>query len=371
MTPLAVKLIAEIERTGPMPFEAFMQEALYAPDLGYYSRPDALIGKAGDFYTSPHLHPVFGAMLGRQMEEMWASLGRPDEFRVIEAGAGMGYLAKDMLGYLRGREVFSHASYHIVEPYPHFAKRQMEQLSEFPGKVLWHESLSDIPPAQGCVLSNELIDAFPVRLVEMVDELMEVYVDVQGGKFAETLVKARQDVAAYIREFAGALKKGYRTEACLRSRDWLKEASAVISEGFVLTIDYGYPARDYYSDERSRGTLMCYAGHELSEDPYERAGEKDITAHVNFSALKKWGDGLGLGTLGFCPQGTYLVALGIDEVMDELYVGKPDYDAHALKIKGLILPGTMGETHKVMAQYKGQGAPKLRGFALRNHIGRL
>jgi SAM-dependent MidA family methyltransferase len=143
-----------------------------------------------------------------------------------------------------------------------------------------------------------------------------------------------------------------------------------LSEGFVLTIDYGYPAWDYYSEERNRGTLLCYREHQVCEDPYQNIGDQDITAHVNFTSLKKWGEELGFRTLGFCPQGTYLISLGIDEVITELYGDSPDpFDI--ARIRGLILPQGMGESHKVMILYKGKGNPALRGFDLRNQVRNL
>jgi len=131
----------------------------------------------------------------------------------------------------------------------------------------------------------------------------------------------------------------------------------------VLTIDYGYPASDYYCAERNRGTLLCCHEHEINDNPYQLIGEQDITAHVNFTALRRQGDEAGLHTVGYCPQGTYLISLGIDEVMQEL--GEQDAFASA-RIKNLILPDGLGESHKVLMQYKGDRLLTLRGFALRN-----
>lgn len=374
MDALREKIIEEIRRKGPITFEAFMEMAIYEPGLGYYASPETEIGRAGDFYTSPHLHPVFGAMLGRQMEEMWEIMGRPSGFGIIEMGAGRGYLSKDMLEYLSTREIFKNITYHIVELSPFMAEKQKALLSGFREKVKWVSSLRELGPVTGCVLSNELLDSFPVHIVEMEDELKEVYVSYKDDAFYE--VKGSPctgEISDYFKEFSVELPQGYRTEVNLRVRQWIKEVSEALRQGFVLTIDYGYPASDYYSEERTRGTLLCYRGHEVSEDPYGHVGRQDITAHVNFSALKKWGEEAGLTALGFCPQGAYLVSLGIDEAITELfYSGSPDYPFEAAKMKGLILPGTIGETHKVMAQYKGfLQPPSLRGFSLRNHLRHL
>lgn len=394
MSSIKQKIIERIIREGPISFETFMEMALYYPGLGYYAKESTAIGREGDFYTSPHLHPIFGAMLGRQMEEMWLLMGKPERFDVVEMGAGMGYLAKDMLDYL-GREdagsrkpedrenCFPHLQYTIIELNPATRVRQQQLLVEFADKVKWVADLQDLGPVSGCFLSNELIDAFPVRLVEMDDELNEIYVSLSSFNFLERgkgesenieFIEVRRpcsnEVEGYLKQYMSGLSKGYRTEVNLKLKVWLAELNNRLAEGFVLTIDYGYVGRDYYSEERSKGTLLCYYQHRTSENPYQHVGEQDITAHVNFSSMKKWGEELGLKTTGYCPQGMYLISLGIDEVITELYGCAPD-PFETARIKGLILPQGMGESHKVMIQYKGKGEPKLRGFGIRNHKGKL
>lgn len=362
-----------------MSFETFMDMALYSPGLGYYTKDTTKIGRWGDFYTSSHLHPIFGAMIGRQMEEMWALMGRPDQFRIVEMGAGMGYLARDLLDYLkaRGKEqgvneggFFEHINYSIIELNPSMKAHQQMLLNDYSDRIEWRSGLHELGPVAGCFLSNELLDAFPVRMVEMDKELMEIYVSVEGDELVEVKMPCGDEVREYFREFDIALPEGYRTEVNLRLKGWLKNISNTLSEGFVLTIDYGYPARDYYDEDRNRGTLLCYYQHQVNEDPYQHIGEQDLTAHVNFSSVKKWGEEFGLKTVGYCPQGTYLISLGVDEVMTELYGDSPDAFETA-KVKSLILPQGMGESHKVMVQYKGGGEPKLRGFTLRNQAGKL
>jgi SAM-dependent MidA family methyltransferase len=347
-----------------------MEMALYYPGLGYYTRETAKIGRAGDFYTSPHLHPIFGAMMGRQMEEMWTALGHPHVFRVVEMGAGTGYLAKDMLEYLKGRELSRHLQYTIVELNPSMKAAQELMLKDHGEIMNWCSDLDELEMVSGCFLSNELLDAFPVRMVEMEDELQEIYVSAHDNEFEELRMPCSRDVLEYIKEFEIELPKGYRSEMNLRIRDWIRKVGEKLKDGFVLTVDYGYPAWDYYGEERSRGTLLCYYQHQVNEDPYQNIGEQDLTAHVNFSSLKKWGEDYGLETIGFCGQGAYLISLGIDEVIAELYGGIPDVFETA-KIKGLILPQGMGDSHKVMVQHRGPGEPRLRGFALRDHSERL
>lgn len=347
--------------------------ALYYPELGYYSRPSNIIGREGDFYTSPHLHPIFGAMLCRQMEEMWHILGRPEAFHVVEMGAGMGYLAKDILDYLmlgkgqeaKGKDLSRHIKYTIVELNPSVKARQQELLKAYTDRVNWVSGMNELEPFTGCFLSNELLDAFPVRLVEMEDELSEVFLSEKEGELIELKMPCSTEIKEYFDEFSVKLITPYKAEVNLKIKDWLKEVSDKLISGFVLTVDYGYPAGDYYSEERNRGTLLCYYNHQAKEDPYQNIGEQDLTAHVNFSALKKWGEEVGLKTVGFCPQGVFLVFLGLDEVIVDFYGDAPDI-TEVNKIKGLILPQGMGESHKVMVQYKGADKPVLRGFALRN-----
>ena len=379
-----------------------MEMALYCQELGYYMKGSPPIGRRGDYYTGPHLHKIFGFMLGKQVREVWHVMGKPKNFQVVEIGAGMGYLAKDILEYLRkegekDREagtLFKKLQYTIVELNPSVRLQQQQMCSEFGERVLWLPDMEGIAPITGCVLSNELLDAFPVRLVEMGDELMEVYVSVKdtqtlnrggeknvveecGGEdfsdennLIEVKMPCSKEVRDYFEEFGVTLPRGYRTEVNLKIRNWIKDVSSKLSTGFILTIDYGYPASEYYGEERNTGTLLCYHQHQTSENPYHHIGEQDITAHVNFSSLKRWGDAFGLKTVGYCSQGTYLVSLGIDGVINEVYRDYPDPFGIA-QVKGLVLPQGMGESHKVLMQYKGKGEPKLDGFALRNQMWKL
>jgi SAM-dependent MidA family methyltransferase len=377
MNPLEEIIIDKIKREGPIRFETFMDMALYYPELGYYSSGKTVIGRAGDFYTSPHLHPVFGAMLARQLMEMWMVMGKPSVFHAVETGAGAGYLCKDILDYLhepssRDKDDFLSAlRYVIVEPYSHFEEKQREIVGDLSGDIIWIRSLKE-SQITGCIFSNELLDAFPVHLVEMEDELKEIYVDFNGKEFVEVKDKVSSpELTNYLKEFSAHIQEGYKTEINLRIKGWLEEAGAALSKGFLLTIDYGYSGQEYYSEERTKGTLLCYHKHQYNENPYRNIGEQDLTAHVNFSSLKKWGEELGLKTIGYCRQGVFLIASGIDEIITGFYADSPDYAFIVSKIKGLIFPQGMGESHNVIVQYKGDGSPELRGFSITNQKGNL
>ena len=368
-TPIAQKIAERILKEGPITFAEFMKMALYEPGLGYYMQPETEIGKAGDFYTSPHLHPVFGQMIAKQLDEMWLLLGK-GPMTAIEQGPGKGFLAKDILDYLKDKkeELYEAITYQMIELNPALKGFQKNLLSGHQEKVRWRERLSGERVGKGVLLANELLDAFPVHLVQMIKgSLMEVNVgvfDEEKGFYEALAPLSEAEIGEYIKEFApeGRLPEGYRTEVDLDMRLWLQEAGAVFNEDFfLLIIDYGYPAWDYYGPERNRGTLLCYQRHRVIENPYQDPGRMDMTAHVNFSALARWGEREGFKCAGFCPQGTYLVSLGMEDVLEDL--GQEDI----LKVKGLLLPGTMGQTHKVMVLYKGPGElPKLRGFQMRN-----
>ncbi len=379
MNPLEEIIIEKINKKGQITFNSFMELALYCPGHGYYSSPQTTIGQKGDFYTSPHLHSIFGAMIAKQLIEMWKLLGKPSDFQVIEMGAGIGYLCKDIFDYLNKtpqdsslaqgkRDFLKSMRYVIVEPYTHFQERQKSLLKdENERPVTWTKSLRELNEITGCILSNELLDAFPVHLIEMDNDLKEIYLNYNGKEFVEEKSSVSSgEITDYINQFDITLPPHYKTEINLQIKEWLQEVSSVLSHGFILTVDYGYSTREYYNEERSSGTLLCYHKHQYNENPYQNVGAQDITAHINFSSLKKWGDDLGLKTMGYSPQGTFLIASGIDEVIIELYSDSPDYLKEISKIKGLIMPQGMGESHSVMVQYMGDGSHELRGFSMRN-----
>jgi SAM-dependent MidA family methyltransferase len=369
MTILEKILIEKIQREGPVTFEKFMEIALYEPEYGYYASNSAVIGREGDFFTSSHLHPAFGRTIARQIEEMWELMARPEDFTIVEMGPGEGYASLDVLGYLREHECYNSITYRIVERNPAMTQRQKLRLAEFSDKVSWLASLKEMDGFRGCLFSNELLDALPVHIVRMEDELREIYVTAKGGSLGEEAGPlSTDDIVRYFREMNVRLEKGYQTEVNLRIRDWLNEVNDVLQEGFVLTIDYGYTAREYYNEDRDRGTLVCYYRHHFGDDPFCKVGEQDITAHVNFSSLKMWGEQLGLQTAGFTSQGAFLISLGIEGEIRDLDRHSRDFPFELARIKRLFLPQGLGESHMVMVQYKGSIMPALSGFTLRNRV---
>jgi SAM-dependent MidA family methyltransferase len=364
MPELAMELSAIIKQRiaseGPVSFHDFMEMALYYPELGYYNRPDDQIGENGDFYTSSSLTSIFGAMIAKQLEEMWRLTGE-SEFTIVEYGAGSGLLCQDILAYLKNNlRLYDQLHYAIIEKSYSLRERQKKHLAE---KVGWYNSIRELGPVTGCILSNELIDNFAVHQVVMEDDLMEVFV-ADGDGFVEVLRPADQRLKDYLAEFNICLPKGFRTEINLEARDWMESAAATLRKGFIMTIDYGYSAENYYHKNRSQGTLVCYHQHRVNDQPYERIGSQDITCHVNFSALCRWGHQNGLSCCGLVSQAQFLLSLGFHDHLRNTCTAEQDVVqlamAQARLTHALLID--MGTKFKVLIQQKGFAArPVLSG----------
>ena len=339
-----------------------MEMALYYPQSGYYTSLPEKIGTNGDFYTSSSLTSAFGAMIGRQLEQQWSLLGE-GPFTIVEYGAGTGQLCQDILDYLEANSrLYDQLRYCIIEKSPSLRQRQQSRL---PDKVSWVDSIREIAPVTGCVLSNELVDNFSVHQVVMEEELMEVYVD-HREDFAERLVPAGPALKEYLAELKVELPKGYRTEINLEATRWIEEIAASLQKGYVITIDYGYPSSGLYTGGRSRGTLLCYHQHTINDSPYQHIGQQDITAHVNFSALCHWGLKSGLACCGLTNQAQFLLALGIKEYFRMTEAKGQDVMALAKKEAQLthLLLVDMGMKYKVLIQRKGRVPQDLLGLRL-------
>ena len=371
-----VKIIYDkIKKSGPITFKDFMEMALYYERYGYYSRSYIPIGKKGDFITSPHTHRIYGALHARQIEEFWNILGR-GMFTIIEMGAGAGYLAKDILSFLSGREIFQFINYIIVEHKSETALYQKEILKPFINKISWVKRLSDLNSVKGCLISNELLDAFPVHLIQKESSgFKEIYLDFKDGYNCAEVPGELSNIQLieYVKEFPFDIPDGYRTEVNLGIKTWISEISGIMSRGFVVTIDYGYTKKEYFHPARNRGTLLAYKNHRVSEELYDRPGEQDLTAHVNFSDLHRWGEDVGFSTMGYAPQWAFLASLDFEETFKELYGGEIDpFSPELAAVKMLLLPQGMGESHKVMIQGKDVSFNlALKGFLLKNIKKRL
>jgi len=352
----------KIRNNGPIAFQDFMEMALYYPQLGYYTSDRIKIGPNGDYYTSTDLSAVFSAMIGRQLEEMWYLTGQ-EAFTVVEYGAGTGAFCHNLLNYLKNNQPFyDRLKYCIIEKSPNMRKQEKEQLCE---KVSWYDSIADVGEITGCILSNELLDNFSVHEVVMEENLMEVFVGYENG-FVEMLQPASDALKYYLEQLQITLPKGFRTEINLQAIDWITEIAQSLKKGFVLTIDYGYPSAELYCEYRCRGTLMCYRGHQVNDDPYQHVGEQDITSHVNFSALNHWGLKNGLECCGFTEQGYFLRSLGLMEYLriHEKNLENPLFanPGEAIAIHNLL--NGIGTKLKIFIQQKGLPLKQLKGLAL-------
>jgi SAM-dependent MidA family methyltransferase len=357
-------IIQRMKDEGPISFRDFMEMALYYPELGYYSSGDDKIGKTGDFYTSSSLTPVFGAMIAKQLEEMWQILGK-QQFTIVEYGAGTGLLCQDILRYLKQNEkLYDQITYVIIEKSLAMQEKQKKQLHE---KVSWYDSIEDVGPINGCVLSNELLDNFSVHQVVMKDELMEVFVDYKND-FVEVLRPAGIELTNYLRELEVSLPKDFRTEINLEATRWLRQIADALQSGYILTIDYGYTSTELYRSSRSCGTILCYRGHQVNDDPYHEIGKQDITSHVNFSALCHWGEKNGLTCSGLTNQAQFLLAMGYrDYVISTAEPGKNMIQtAKKIALLNHTLLVDMGNKFKVLIQQKGisnQKQSQLQGLS--------
>lgn len=340
------ELLAKITKcitTNPqnrIAFAEYMDLVLYHPQHGYYSQEAVNLGKKGDFFTSVHLGSDFGEMLAVQFLQMWEILGKPKPFSLVELGAGQGYLAADILNYIQQHhpDFLAALEYSIIEKSPGLRQNQQQRLQEF--TVRWCQ-LEELPSngMTGCFFSNELFDALPVHQFTVTEgELKEIYVTSASpennnrwqNQFNDRFNDRLQEITdtpstSQINEYFQMLgvdistyPDGYRSEVNLKALDLLSAIADKLQRGYLLTIDYGYPANRYYNPRRSQGTLQCYWEHRRHNDPYINIGKQDITAHVDFTALELWGDKCGLKKAGFTQQGLFLMALGLGERIAEL-----------------------------------------------------
>ncbi len=366
-------IFSEIKERGPVPFSQFMEWCLYHPDYGYYQSGGLKIGKDGDFYTSSCVHPIFGGLIAKQLCQMWQQLGGKT-FDIVEQGAGRGFLCEDVLQWAKRNAppFYQRLRYYLLETSSSLIREQRERLAEHEkeAKVFWmdpetFEEGKNL--VEGCFLSNELVDAFPVhQIVFDHGGLKEIYVAEDHGRLKEELGELSDSrIASYFESTDVVLQEGQRAEVNLKALDWMEKVSHCLKKGFVLTIDYGYCAKELYSPSRREGTLLCYAHHQTSDNPYDQLGEQDITSHVNFTSLIQKGEEVDLRFTGLVPQYQFLIALGLLQEMESLEREMSEIDALQLRLslKHLIEPEVgMGEVFKVLIQHRGVAEPKLDGL---------
>jgi len=316
--PLQQLIIERIEREGPMTFADYMRMALYEPGRGYYVTGPSRIGWEGrDYFTNIDVSTLFASCMGQQLLQMWQKLGQPARFIVLEQGAGRGNLAQRVRSWAaQEAPAFNVALDYLTED----VSTGQDVVAGSPqGCAIEKQSAQStvsVPSMPSVILANELVDAFPVHIVETRGgRLYELFVDVQQGRLREVLGEpSTEAVASYLDRYKIPWPRfgdGWRAEINLDALRWMERVAHLIRRGFILTIDYGDRARNLYIRYRRRGTLACYSRHQLNDRPLEHPGEQDITAHVNFSALIDAGRQHGLRLNTFTTQRLWLENLGI------------------------------------------------------------
>jgi SAM-dependent MidA family methyltransferase len=351
---------------GWMSFARYMELALYAPGLGYYSGGSHKFGAAGDFLTAPELTPLFGRALARQVAQIMAASSP----HVMEAGAGSGRLAADLLPALDALGC-APQHYQILELSGELRARQQatlaEHASQFAGRVEWLEELPE--EFSGCLIGNEVLDAMPTHALRWADDgpepgVLECGVGVQN----ERLVVAERPASGALLAAARALPVAapYRGEICLAATAWVTELARRLKKGAMLLIDYGLPRDELYHAHRDGGTLRCHYRHRVHQDPLWLPGLSDITSHVDFTAVAEAGFDAGLEVLGYTSQANFLINCGVSELLADMEVGAGGTaTASELRARGalnvLISPNEMGELFKVIALGR-DVPPPLIGF---------
>jgi SAM-dependent MidA family methyltransferase len=367
--PLVRELRERIAAEGAITFRAFMEAALYHPRWGYYATRMGATTRGGDYVTSPEVHPVFGSLVAKQALEFWRALGHPGRFDLVEAGAGSGILARDVLRWSDREPGFAAAlHYQIVEPLAALRDAQRATLADGgidDERIRWCDAL---PAAiDGMVLSNELLDAFPVhRVVREGDALREVYVGVEDGRFVDRLGELSDArIAAYFDALGLLPGEGCYAEVNLDASVWIADVAGSLRSGYALMFDYGYEAADLYAPWRRDGTLLCFYRQTASSDPYQRIGKQDMTASVDFTTLRAAGEQAGLTTIARTDQASFLARLGVAEGVAAVARHQPnemeEYFARRKVVMDLIDPARLGRI-TVLLQGKGVAAAAPRGF---------
>jgi SAM-dependent MidA family methyltransferase len=406
-------LIDLIRERAPLTVAAFMELALYEPEVGYYARAPRRSGRAGDFFTSVDVGPLFGELLAIQLAEMGsltaeaaehAEPGGPaapsarsavEAFDLVEAGAGNGRLSSDILRAAKRRDpaFYESVRLHLVEASAEARRAHADTLADVAGRLV--SSGSALPESfEGVLLANELLDALPVHQVVMrAKGLREVYVDFAtrtpvpdtvlgtgarvrcqvpvpgtGDLILREGPPSTPALAEYLDRLGVDLEPGWRVEINLRAVEWIRDAARRLTRGFIILIDYGHEARDLYSASHSAGTLTTFARHR-SQGPESPAGtpawlrqpgDQDLTAHVDFTSVRAAAEADGLTTIALLDQTYFLLGLVGALELDDLKA--------RMALKTLIMPGGLGSTHKVLILGKGVGTPALRGCSFRVRV---
>ncbi len=342
----------QIREDGPIDFATYMQLALYHPQWGYYTRGGANIGKSGDFYTSVSIGACFGIILAMRIHQEWMQQKQPSSFNIIEIGANTGQLAKDILDTLDRMfpQFYKLTRYHIAEHLDAAQLTQRQTLAQHADRVHHHADLTDIQEGNGILLSNELIDAFPVHLLELDQGVWKQrMIGIENQQLAFTLEPLCDPaLEAFCATLPEDLPEGYQTEFRPGLLEFTTAAATALKQSSVITIDYGHTRSSYYAPARSTGTLRCYHQHQADEKPLETPGLKDITAHIDFTQLATAYQAAGLALTEFKLQSRYLISHAREWLLSLEAHPDPDTPKLIRQFQSLTHPTTMGHQFMVL-----------------------
>ena len=360
-------IVREIVNNGPLTFARYMQLALYAPGLGYYSAGAQKFGEAGDFTTAPEISPLFSKAVARQCQQVLADL---DGGEILELGAGSGVMAVDILRELARHQCLP-TRYYILEVSADFRERQValikSKIPQLLSRVHW---LSQLPsyPIRGVIVGNEVIDAMPVHKFKIKNGIKEIYVDYKADQFIWKIDEPSSLLVESVRDLGIDFSEGYESEINLLMKGWISLLTEILHTGLILLIDYGFPRYEYYHPDRNQGTIVCHYRHHSHFDPLILIGIQDITAHVDFTVFSEVASP-SLTIAGFTHQAAFLLNCGITSFIPSCEDPILRY-VITQQIKKLTLPSEMGELFKAVALTKNYRQPLL-GFTHMNQKERL
>lgn len=354
-------IIEKIQRDGAIPFAEFMHLALYAPGDGYYASGHKRISAEGDFITAPTLSPYFGHSVAKQCQ---AILAHYPNGVILEFGAGNGALCAQILDWLDKHNSLPER-YYILEVSPSLRAEQQERIANLPAKqrlcVEWLDSLPT-QAIQGVILGNEVFDAMPVhRFLHQDGNVLESMVNYEDNRFVERFVPTQNPALEhYVKTHIPLTLSPYQSEVNLTLPAFMQSLSSILEAGSALWFDYGFPRHEYYHPDRRTGTLMCHLKHRSHSNPFFEVGQQDITAHVDFTHVAESAYDAGFRIAGYANQASFLLSLGILELLQQEEDLVAGYNA-SQQVKKLLDPQEMGELFKVIALQKGS-AHALQGF---------
>lgn len=344
-------ILLEIRKQGPIPFSRYMEMCLYHPELGYYQRLEHVTGPAGDFFTAPHVHALFGQAIASWIRKIAFGMDL-EEITVLELGPGNGQLAQDILDHWDSDKP-GLSMILIEESGPR--KRDLEaRFDGRPVQVISSNEIDNLDLVEGVVLANEFFDALPLQIfVSQGSQIMEVFVDQENDILKESLLPV-SELPEDLSELLIDLPSGFRAEISPEWMTWIETISRVLARGHLLILDYGEFTDGLMVPWRMGGTLRCYRRHQVDTNPFEDPGEKDITANVNFSLLQDWATEAGFELRSFTSQASFLIKNGILELLAKKMEKLSEREATGvwLTVKNLIHEEGMGEIFKAMVLEK-------------------